>query len=60
MGTKNANLYGGVFTCNAHWSSSVQKVITPDNAIETGVKRFRQISKKIYENISGPFGCYGP
>ena len=30
----------------AHWSSSVQKVKTPDNAIETGVKRFSQILKK--------------
>ena len=40
---------------NALWSSYVQQLTTPDNAIETGVKRFRQIFIKIYKNISGPF-----
>ena len=43
------------FQAIAHWSSSVQKVITPDNAIKTGVKRFRQILKNIYKNISNFF-----
>ena len=48
----------------AHWSSSVQKVITPDKVIETGVKRFRQTFKKIYKNISAhlqaPLGVMAP
>ena len=41
--------------CIALWSSYVQQLFTPEYAIETGVKRFRQIFKKIYKNILGPF-----
>ena len=38
----------------AHWSSSVQKVITTDNAIETGDERFRQILKKYIKIFQAP------
>ena len=43
------------FIATALWSSYVQQLNTPEYAIETGVKRFRQILEKIYKNISGRF-----
>ena len=44
-----------VYTYIALWSSYVQQLFTPEYAIETGVKRFRQILEKNYKNVSGPF-----
>ena len=53
-------LYRKLVLTAAHWSSSVQKVITLDNAIETGVKRFRQIFKRYIKIFQAPLLVIAP
>ena len=45
---------------NALWSSYVQQLFTPEYAIETGVKRFRQILKKYIKIFQAPLGVMAP